>query len=228
MKFKQTEDQRVFFSADPHYGHKNICGGVTEWGKDRNNPNSVTFGVKYKEFTSPTNRAQFCKENGLRDFASIEEMNTAIVKRYNEKVRENDIFFLLGDIAFGGHENIGKFMRQLRCQNRYLIYGNHDHALETNRDGVQGFFKSCDYKKYINVDGQSIMMDHFAHRVWDKSHHGAWHLYGHSHSQLEHTPWGKSMDVGVDTNNMYPYSFDEIKEILDKREIKVIDHHGAG
>jgi calcineurin-like phosphoesterase family protein len=226
MNFKQTEDQRVYFSADPHYGHKNICGGSTSWGKDPHDPQSVAFSVKYKQFTnSATNRARFCKDHGLRDFESVEEMNDAIVDRFNEKVRENDIIFILGDIAFGGHENVGKFMRRLRCQNRHLVYGNHDKPIEMNRDGLQGFFKSCEYKRYIHVDGQYIMLDHFAHRIWDKSHHGAWHLYGHSHSKLEHLPWGKSMDVGVDTHDMYPYSFEEIKEILDKREVLTIDHH---
>jgi hypothetical protein len=35
---------------------------------------------------------------------------------------------------------------------------------------------------------------------------------------------GKSMDVGVDTNNFYPYSFDQISERLSKIEFNVDQH----
>ena len=67
-------------------------------------------------------------------------------------------------------------------------------------------------------------------RVWNKSHHGAYHLYGHSHDSMEDKEWGKSMDVGVDSafrilGEYRPFSFDEIKGILDKRELYTIDHH---
>ena len=45
-------------------------------------------------------------------------------------------------------------------------------------------------------------------RVWNASHRGSIHLFGHSHGNLpDH---GKSMDVSADTNNFYPYSIDDI------------------
>jgi len=36
---------------------------------------------------------------------------------------------------------------------------------------------------------------------------------------------GKSMDVGVDTNNLYPYHLDEIIEIMKNIKPEIIDHH---
>lgn len=73
-------------------------------------------------------------------------------------------------------------------------------------------------------------MLHYSMRVWNGSHKGFIHLYGHSHSSLEHAPWGKSMDVGVD--NAYrlfgeyrPFSLKEVVEMMSKREIEFIDHH---
>ena len=55
-------------------------------------------------------------------------------------------------------------------------------------------------------------------------------LYGHSHDSLEYEAWGKSMDVGVDAafrilGQYRPFSYEEIKAIMDKRDIKVLDHH---
>lgn len=82
----------------------------------------------------------------------------------------------------------------------------------------------------INVNGQHIVLCHYAMRVWNKSHRGSWHLYGHSHNSLETEVWGRSMDVGVDSAKVIlgdyrPFSFDEISRILSKREFKGVDHH---
>jgi calcineurin-like phosphoesterase family protein len=46
-------------------------------------------------------------------------------------------------------------------------------------------------------------------RVWDQSHHGSWHLYGHSHGKLPDL--GLSTDVGVDGHNFQPWSFEEVR-----------------
>ncbi len=36
----------------------------------------------------------------------------------------------------------------------------------------------------------------------------------------------KTMDVGVDTNNLYPYSISEIIDIMNKKEVLLgVDHH---
>jgi hypothetical protein len=53
-------------------------------------------------------------------------------------------------------------------------------------------------------------------------------LIGNSHDNLEHTSWGKSMDVGVPSayrilGEYRPFSFEEIKTILDQRE--TLTHH---
>jgi hypothetical protein len=39
-------------------------------------------------------------------------------------------------------------------------------------------------------------------------------------------PNGKTMDVGIDTHSEFrPYSFDEIYEIMSKRNIAYVDNH---
>jgi len=68
-----------------------------------------------------------------------------------------------------------------------------------------------------------IFLSHYSHRVWSQSHHGILHLYGHSHGSLPGI--GKSMDVGVDTNDLYPYHLDEIIEKMKNIPINFVDHH---
>jgi calcineurin-like phosphoesterase family protein len=48
-------------------------------------------------------------------------------------------------------------------------------------------------------------------------HHGAWHLYGHSHGALP--PYGKSFDVGVDCWNYKPVSFEQVQEKMNQQEL---------
>ena len=50
-------------------------------------------------------------------------------------------------------------------------------------------------------------------------------LFGHCHSNYKDVK-GKSMDVGIDCHPEFkPFSYWEIKELLDKKEQVVVDHH---
>lgn len=212
----------IFFTSDTHYGHSNIVKGTTRWDL-----NGQTRG----------NRS-------VRDFDTLEEHDQAIVDGINSFVGENDILYHLGDWSFAGLDNIFKFREQLKVKTIHLCFGNYDHHIRNNkvRSGtlaeIESFkklstkelFTSTQDTINVSIKGKRFFMSHYAHRIWDKSHHGVCHLYGHSHSSLEHIEWGKSMDVGVD--NAYrlfgqyrPFSLEEVIEILDKRPILFIDHH---
>jgi calcineurin-like phosphoesterase family protein len=49
-------------------------------------------------------------------------------------------------------------------------------------------------------------------RTWPASHMGSWQLYGHSHGKLP--PIGFQLDVGVDSWEFYPVSWEEVKEAI--------------
>ena len=63
---------------------------------------------------------------------------------------------------------------------------------------------------------KEIVMSHYAMRVWNQSHRDSWMLYGHSHGMLP--PVGKQYDVGVDSNNFMPVSYDQISTIMNHSE----------
>lgn len=188
---------QVHFISDTHYSHKNIIRGTSDWvDKDK-----------------------------TRWFNTIEEHNTCLVNVINSKVREDDILYHLGDWSFGGFENISEFRKQLNCKTIHLILGNHDHHIENNRNRIQNLFESVQHYKEIIVHNQLIILSHYSMRVWNKLHKNSWMLYGHSHGTLPDIG-GKTMDVGCDTNNLLPYSFEEIKQIMNKRINLEVDHHG--
>lgn len=221
MKKIRHDPDSTFFTSDTHYNHASIVLGATHW---------TEIPYAYEKWPSVELRHQFSMENGLRDFASVEKMNETLVNGINQVVGAEDTLFCLGDWSFGGIESIKCFRDKIICKNIHLILGNHDHHIEDSEKGLQTLFASVSSYKEIRVAKQRIVLSHYAHRMWNGSHFGAWHLYGHSHSNLEVRPHGKSMDVGVD--NAYkllgeyrPFSFREIFSFLDKREILFLDHH---
>jgi calcineurin-like phosphoesterase family protein len=78
----------------------------------------------------------------------------------------------------------------------------------------------------LKHDHSLIVMCHYAMRVWNRSHRGAWMLYGHSHGSLPDDPGALSIDVGVDCHDYTPISHDDIGRIMAKKTWKPIDHHG--
>jgi calcineurin-like phosphoesterase family protein len=157
-----------------------------------------------------------------RPFSSIQEMDEEIIKRWNSKVEKSDIVFHLGDFAFGNSNDIfDKYFNQLNGKIIW-IKGNHDSLAYKNKEK---FYKYCLGYYETKIDGQLIVMCHYAMLTWNQSHYGSFHLYGHSHGNLSDNPNLLSMDVGVDTNNYYPYSFKEIKKNMElKTPVARIDN----
>jgi len=83
-------------------------------------------------------------------------------------------------------------------------------------------------KVTVQIDGhpQITVLCHYAMRVWDRCHHGAWHLFGHSHGSLADDPHSLSWDVGIDANGFSPLSVPEIAAIMGRKSFRPTDHHG--
>jgi calcineurin-like phosphoesterase family protein len=136
-----------------------------------------------------------------RPFSTIEEHDETLIQNYNSIIQPKDIVYCLGDFAWKDPE---KYLSKLNGA-WILIRGNHD-PLNIYNVGFQ-FVKDV---YFIQIHGQYIFMSHFPHRVWNRSHYGTWHLYGHCHNILP--DYGRSCDVGVDAWEYKPVSFDQIKE----------------
>lgn len=135
-----------------------------------------------------------------RPFANVEEMNAEIIKRHNSIVQINDVTIHAGDFCWK-KLHAKNFIKQLNG-NHIFLRGSHDRWLPNNA-------------KYLwenRIENQFIVVCHYAMRVWPRSHYNSWQLYGHSHGRLNST--GKQWDIGVDNNDFYPLSFEQIKKIM--------------
>ena len=154
-------------------------------------------------------------------FSDIEELNEHMAHKWNLVVtNSDDEVYYLGDLSFGNAKDTKKLLYRLNGK-IYYIRGNHDKGLHQWKDR----FEWVKDLGEVNVNGQHIVLCHYAMRTWNRSHYGAWHLYGHSHGGLPEDPISKSFDIGVDTNDFYPYTFDDIKKKLDAKSGYLL-HHG--
>lgn len=163
-----------------------------------------------------------------RPFSSVEEMNESLIEEYNKVVKPSDTCYHLGDFGFANATKLLQVISRLNG-NKVLILGNHDKDIMNNPSNFIGsnYFSSIQHYKVIKHNGQKIILFHYACRVYESSHNGAWQLHGHSHGSLP--PMGKTVDVGVDakfiTSEYRPISFDEVNEFMKNRTNEVVDHH---
>ncbi len=142
-----------------------------------------------------------------------------IIDNWNAVVGKGDHVYHLGDFAW---HNPWHYIGQLNG-NIHLILGNHDRINAAEASA----FASVSDMKTVSVEGQKIVLCHYAMRVWNQSGRGRWHLYGHSHGSLFDDPFSKSFDVGMDCWNFKPLSFAEVAAKMATKTFKPYDHHGA-
>ena len=202
VKINLKDSQQLWITSDTHAFHKNICRGTSEWGLG----------------------------NGQRDFDTVEEMNEALIRNINAKVKENDILIHLGDWSFAGERNVQVFRDEILCKEIILVLGNHDRHIKLNKTGLQRLFSVVTPYLELSVNKNHFILFHFPIAVWDQVGNGAYMLNGHTHKRPENKfgP-GRTMDVGIDGSESFsPYNIDEIILFLKDRPISTYmtdDYH---
>jgi len=167
-------------------------------------------------FTSDTHFAHAnCIKYSKRPFASIDEMDDALIANINKVVKPNDRLFHLGDFAM---RNVLLYRQRIRCKNIVLIKGNHDKDGEALTAAFSNVYDMLHLKIDLNGVPKTIVLCHYAMKVWNKSHYGSYHLFGHSHGGLPDDETELAFDVGVDCHNYRPISLDEVIAIMAKKK----------
>lgn len=159
-----------------------------------------------------------------RPFASTDEMDKTLIKNWNAVVEPEDTVHILGDLAFCTSPGHAYSILSKLNGIKHVIEGNHDAIALQLHATYDGLFASWNRIDEIEVEGQRIVLCHYAMREWHHALRGTWHLFGHTHATLR--PFGKSVDVGVDNVSeivpgafFRPVSFAELKTFMDKRSI---------
>lgn len=153
-----------------------------------------------------------------RPYSSVEEMDEALIRNWNDIVEEGDIIYHLGDFSFHKPDTTRMILGRLKGE-KYLLLGNHDYKRAKGLD----MFQWVGEYKYLKHQGQRITLMHYPLGTWYGAHKGAWNLHGHSHGNYKAR--GKQLDVGVDPQGYKPIHYDEVQEYMNKREFLQVDHH---
>lgn len=181
---------KTFFTSDTHFFHSNI--------------------IKY------------C----LRPFADATDMNEQLIANWNNVVTPDDVVYHLGDFAFSDEQGVDRVMRRLNFKHFHFIKGNHDKPFcnwyHSNKDDTYLAPKVSLHPSYLEtkIEGHKFTLCHFAMRVWNESHRGALHLYGHSHGTLPDDCNSKSFDVGVDCHDFVPISLERVLHLMSKKKME--------
>lgn len=189
----------TWLTADIHSFHNNLCEGSSKWDD----------------------------KSECRPFSNAREMNEVVLSNINEVVKPNHTLINIGDVCLGRLDDFTKFLSKINCKNHHLIFGNHDKRYYFV-DSFTRLFASTqfylEFYSFFDKDKWHINCFHYAGRVWNKSHHGSILCYAHSHGSLP--SFGRSLDVGVDTNDFRPYLLADIINWARQRKIEFVDHHG--
>lgn len=144
-----------------------------------------------------------------RPFATADEMDEVMLRRWVERVNPEDVVYHLGDFAFPRRAD--SIAARLPGR-KYLLRGNHD------RGRPPSGFEDLGHYRELRLPGvRPLVLCHYAFATWRGSNRGSLHLHGHSHGRLE--PGRKlRLDVGVDAWDFAPVRLERVLEVLLERE----------
>lgn len=166
-------------------------------------------------------------EYSKRPFYNVEEMDAAMIDRWNSVVGKKDIVYHLGDFSLSTN-NIINILAQLNGK-IHLVPGNHEKCFSSRdkwRKEVQKYlgygFASAQERMELKIGSHAVELCHlpFKNEVdpdqrfsqWRPIDRGQFLLHGHVHERWSVS--GRMINVGVDVRNFTPISESEVSEII--------------
>ena len=107
-----------------------------------------------------------------RPFTSIEQMNEALVERWNNVVKPGDTVYVLGDMFWCDSEMAISVLDSL--SGRIFL----------TKKFTDKFVKVAEYME-IKDNGRNVVLSHYPIPCFKNHFYGWYHLYGHVHNSFE-------------------------------------------
>ena len=232
MKINLNDYNSIFFTSDLHIGHdKEFLYG----------PRGCSSRKEHIEFLINQINSQAGYDDLIIHCGDM--CLTATEEEYHywlTQIKCKNIWSIVGN-----HDNrFTKLIKNISRSDEFQWEGlsKSELFLKTNKD-----IRSLGHQLEITViepscvvgkkaHRRSITLNHYPMQLWNKSHHGSWHLCGHSHGSFEETsidyPYYKRFDCGVENGLEYReigegfmFHWEDVKAIMSKKSIFVGDHH---
>jgi calcineurin-like phosphoesterase family protein len=115
-----------------------------------------------------------------RPFASVAEMDAAMIARWNETAAPDDEVWHLGDFAVRQPAARMAELLAALAGIKHLVVGNNDGPATTGLSG----WASVQHYAEIETEGLWLILCHYPLRTWNRIGRGALNLHGHSHGRL--------------------------------------------
>lgn len=142
-----------------------------------------------------------------RPFATVDEMDAALVDAINATVARRDVLVHLGDflVKGGGRawesaelSRAERLRDRIECRRIVLVRGNHDPVGEKRFDRMFEAVEDVVSARGIAGIDERVVMFHYPIEQWQGRPSGGFHLHGHVHG---HAPaLARRADVGVDVD----------------------------
>jgi len=211
LKFKQTDDQKVYFVSDTHYNH-NPKWPVPLWAQRGYNSVEEMNEDEITQINAIVRPNDILFHLGDITLNCTEEQFEAFIARLNCK----NIYLL-----WGNHNAPTWQIYKREIASKYMD------DIEVYPLRYKNVIFLGNYQE-ITVDGQYMILGHYPISVFNYMKDGAWHLCGHSHYNFDpstaENKTSKILDVGWEGLKR-PYNMDEIRGIMNSKGIVAVDHH---
>lgn len=132
-----------------------------------------------------------------RPFASVEEMDQIMIKRWNETVSNNDIVIHLGDFSFYGKDKTREIIQKLNGK-KILIMGNHDNYSEQ-------FYRDAGFhtvSRFPIIYDNFYMLSHAPLQLSETTPYA--NFYGHVHNDEKYQDTANTKCVSVERTGYRP------------------------
>lgn len=148
-----------------------------------------------------------------RGFSTIDEMNEAIIERYNNLVLDDDTVYILGDVMLGSNLESGIELIKKLNGNKIIIAGNHDSPRRKAAYKDLGIFVYD--ALYVKYNGYTFYLSHYpsitSNLEKESLKQAVLNLYGHTHQQTNFFYEVPMLyHVGVDSHDCAPVNFETI------------------
>ena len=144
-----------------------------------------------------------------RGFNSVQEMNDAIIERWNEVVKYDDVVYHLGDFIMSDLDTGIALVKQLKGKIKLAI-GNHDTQNRLvafcdlyNFDDIQFGYRLKEGKK-------SFLLTHYQTLTGNFDNSKTYSIHGHTHSLNPFCEYDLMYNVNCDAHNCRPVAWEDM------------------
>ena len=152
-----------------------------------------------------------------RGFQSVEEMNNAIVKRWNAVITDEDDVYILGDLMLNDIDGGMELLESLNGR-LHIIFGNHDTGTRQELyKNAKNVVEVCGYATVIKYKKYNFYLSHYPaltsnHDIDKPLKARVINLCGHSHTEDRFADMDKGLiyHCEMDAHNCEPVLIDDI------------------